>query len=694
MLTNSETGAQALQKSRQAGRALSSGEGARFDFELLVGKHFRWDELLYPVPAAVKTLGLVTLLAAQLPNDVDLSNTAPQNGFKYVRHPKSFRATTIQLGNDAWSALNVAQKNMHFIYLECSQIENHVKNTVLALLKRDVNIINEIVPQALSKIKDITLECVKKASETEKDFQKVMNLTAEVSESCASKQGQINEDLKKNEAEARYTKNKLEEEEKEAKRFAEEENEMKKSTEEAEKKFQAVMNESPSAGHLFGLALGDALIEVVKFVPNMFKSYDETKQLSGFTQSKNKGRKKKEISRRFKSSLANTILKAQTMLNQFDEVCSKKTDNSLKNDEIQNNYRDCMAFFADQLKTNSKDNDDEINDLFKEGHNIAEKILNQFNQVESNKENEMAKLKKRLQEFQSSVFTVTSKYKSIEEQLSDVGETPSQAMQNDAKLTGNSSVMNAYVETHRMKMMLMEQVLKNNKEEYKVKVKEATEARRRMNETIRELEKINLNHLSLTEIQDVLFKAMGLIGELREHWSKLVLWFEGMATLMQVVLTDHVDEFTKRAASGKKFLNDDMNDSFNNIIDIIFNTTKSCLFTAHCVQSLASTYYTISDKYVIHSIAGFSQIMALDPQKDIHKIDVVREKLFSDCDNAEKKINDEIEQHTNKMMEQAQKRREQIQDTMRKTLPPISPQEEVRLSAIVTKSTENLEDFV
>ena len=75
---------------------------------LMMSPSVNWAEFLTPAPLTIALLGQLLLIAGE--KDFSLENQRPENGFRYIEHPKSFRACLVQVSNTGWIAFNEAHK--------------------------------------------------------------------------------------------------------------------------------------------------------------------------------------------------------------------------------------------------------------------------------------------------------------------------------------------------------------------------------------------------------------------------------------------------------------------------------------------------------------------------------------------------------------------------------------------------------
>lgn len=69
----------------------------------------------------------------------------PQDGFKYIKYPVSFRASLVQVSNEGWKAFNQAHNNMSQIAMYSDLIPAKVSDALNLLVKGtalEINIVS------------------------------------------------------------------------------------------------------------------------------------------------------------------------------------------------------------------------------------------------------------------------------------------------------------------------------------------------------------------------------------------------------------------------------------------------------------------------------------------------------------------------------------------------------------------------
>ncbi|CAF2962652.1 unnamed protein product [Rotaria sp. Silwood2] len=121
--------------------------------------------------------------------DFSLKESIGDYKFKYIRHPESYRATLIQISNDAWEAFLKAHSSMNTIQLYMALIPGHMKTSFRILVKSSPRLLERLLTPSLKSIDMIGKECSKLASATHEAFVNVMQLLGEVIEVTALTQG-------------------------------------------------------------------------------------------------------------------------------------------------------------------------------------------------------------------------------------------------------------------------------------------------------------------------------------------------------------------------------------------------------------------------------------------------------------------------------------------------------------------------
>jgi hypothetical protein len=111
-----------------------------------------WEEMLVKAPEVIALLGQITVLSGSA--DFSLTNNTPVNGFQYMRHPQSFRATLTQVSNDGWSAFRLTHRNMKIIQGNMQTIPEQIKLLLQIIVQSPIKLVRKLATTSVTNIKD------------------------------------------------------------------------------------------------------------------------------------------------------------------------------------------------------------------------------------------------------------------------------------------------------------------------------------------------------------------------------------------------------------------------------------------------------------------------------------------------------------------------------------------------------------
>ena len=91
--------------------------------------------------------------------DFSFVEKLPNETYKYIQSPTSFRATLVQIVNEAYLAFLSAHSNMDQIQLYMQQIPGHVKTSLKLLATAPFPLLERLLPLSLNNIEHTSVEC-------------------------------------------------------------------------------------------------------------------------------------------------------------------------------------------------------------------------------------------------------------------------------------------------------------------------------------------------------------------------------------------------------------------------------------------------------------------------------------------------------------------------------------------------------
>lgn len=141
---------------------------------------FTFVGLLGNGPSTINLLGQIMVISSK--KDFSFRTNLPNATFVYVKYPDSFRATLIQLANEAYNTFLTAHSNMNAIQLNMKQIPGHVKTALKLLASAPMVLLEKLLPLSLNNIERIGIECSNLSATTHNKFADVQFLIGEINE--------------------------------------------------------------------------------------------------------------------------------------------------------------------------------------------------------------------------------------------------------------------------------------------------------------------------------------------------------------------------------------------------------------------------------------------------------------------------------------------------------------------------------
>ncbi|XP_055495082.1 uncharacterized protein LOC129699383 isoform X2 [Leucoraja erinacea] len=257
---------------KMAVRSVTKASDVREDNALFLQPYSNWEQFLMPGPLSVAILGEIIFLSAG--EDFAIDKGMPEEGFKFMKYPKSFRASLVQVSNEGWEAFQIAHKNMDQIRLLSVMVPTDMKDVVKFLMQKNPKFTEDFLPIPLNSIKSTADKCLKLSTVVEDKFNAVICLINELLEACTSSKGVYEEQLReiKNEKERAEMQEKAS---KERKAMIEEHHKkLEAQMKEAKEDYKASMDSIPVGWDAMKMSMAETLVNAVSaFISgSMFKA--------------------------------------------------------------------------------------------------------------------------------------------------------------------------------------------------------------------------------------------------------------------------------------------------------------------------------------------------------------------------------------------------------------------------------------
>merc|ERR1712212_323660 len=163
---------------------VTTSTAAKDDFVLQETRNTNWAQYLIPAPMTVKVLAKI--LYVSMERDFSLEESAPRDGFQFIRFPQSFRASLVQVAGEGHVAFTVAHGSMDKIRLLMHEMPKHFKNAMKILFLGDTYDLENVLPTQLTAMKDSATACNIEAQKTKTKFDNVADLLRELLVVCTA----------------------------------------------------------------------------------------------------------------------------------------------------------------------------------------------------------------------------------------------------------------------------------------------------------------------------------------------------------------------------------------------------------------------------------------------------------------------------------------------------------------------------
>ena len=492
--------------------------------------------------------------------------------FKFLKWPKSFRASLFQVSNSVCTAFRHAHKNMDFIRLSMKRVPGHLSDALQLLTEGTAEEITDGLSIDLGQITTIGNSCRAKVEEVVKFYDLVILELNELTEATLQTKGVTEEARIKTKGLLIAHENEQRLNENEETRLREEIEKIKKQLEEETSEFKKVLS---------GMGTWDSMVRQIvcvaanatanTVVQGLVMSYG----VSSISRS----------SSNFESVVGvGGLLASEFLLGVINSMSSPKQGYEVPPDQF-----DEQGLFgrAQQLRTVaqnlSKSFEIDVKlDLMALKDQVLLKDASaslgvQMNKIQKSNEGKtkdqllkicqeliklIAGIEKALEKKNPNVIDLHEKCKQIEEECIKLGDAktrsshypiPSPALLESAKQAmSKGNLSGAYAKEMQLKLELTREQMRSTE-------KRADELKDRQLKNTRELQ-ITLSELSRfretaatqDEILEQIGKGLVAFGKLKKQWTDLLQFFDGMTTLVNTTLGPRLQQFVDGAKVAEK----------------------------------------------------------------------------------------------------------------------------------------------
>ena len=487
--------------------------------------------------------------------------------FKFLKWPKSFRASLFQVSNSVCTAFRHAHKNMDLIRLSMKRVPGHLSDALQLLTEGTAEEITDGLSIDLGQITTIGNSCRAKVEEVVKFYDLVILELNELTEATLQTKGVTEEARIK-------TKGLLIANENEETRLREEIEKIKKQLEEETSEFKKVLS---------GMGTWDSMVRQIvcvaadttvnTVVPGLVMSYG----VSSIAKSSSNIESVVGVGGLLASQVLPGVINSMPIPKQgselppyqFDEQrlfgraqeLRKVAQNLSKLFEIDIKL-DLMALKDQSLLENANASLDVKMDKIQKSNEgkIKEKLLEICQRLKKL----IAGIKKALEKKDSNVILLHIECQKIEEKCIKLGDAktksslfpiPSPALLESAKqamFKGKSNLSEAYAKEMQLKLELTKEQMRSTEKRADELKDRQLKNTRELHITLSELSRFRETVATQDEILEQIGKGLVAFGKLKKQWTDLLQFFDGMTTLVNTTLGPRLQQFVDGAKVAEK----------------------------------------------------------------------------------------------------------------------------------------------
>lgn len=658
-----------------ASNAVSSKEAVDEDFRNQLSTEMGWEHLLSPAPLSIGLLGDLMIMSTQT-RDFPIDGQLPKAGaILYVKYPKSFRATLVQIANEGQRAFMVAHNNMDKIRLLTAYVPGYMKEATEILVTGDEELVADYLPAPMFRIREAAQSSVSLSKAVVWQFEHVMNLTAEVLEMCTSEKSLQENNLEKAIWEQKSVNLTLTS-------YQQLVDQLNSSIardvavmDRAEETMRKALKDMPSGWEMIGM-------NFVQNVGDMLTStFQSVGTLGGILHGGNRDYSLGDSSVAPESTsqpFPGPSESALSMGIDWDPCIIQKQRSVIKMETLATQLRDNYKQLASIDSSKSRYNPDSdiskleaiasdvemclpLAETVEQGllvvrelaqlasqekpENITNEIFNKRRQTDLENlgknaglqfRRSIVNMKNLLMRYQQAVPNNTPLLSRGRKQANTKGLASQQAL---ASCQYRADMAQATLLTTRQAMEeTTAKMIETNKEVIKL---------------LTDQQNLKLDEIRYDEIIKALEKGIEKLGILKKHWTQLVMFFQKIANIVENVAAKSIEDFANHIDTTSLKLR---NIHKELVIDQLYAKAIKATQASSFVNNIATTYVNVSDKFIMPRVSSLSKLIVTDPKT----ADVERIKLLGDCSNDSEAIIEMIVTEKKAVIQRIEQRAAQI----------------------------------
>lgn len=570
---------------------------------------------------------------------------------------------------------------MDQIRLRSANVPGHLKEAVTILLKAKDYELQDMLPIPLNAIQETADECLNLAISVEQKFVAVIDLTAELLEACVNAKSSYEHEYKEVEIALEIAS--------ENKRTAEEQKNLSKeaydrmaeSVDDAEKAFKDAMESTPSGWDIVAMNAVEGITNAyTKGVSGVFSLLTGEKKLKarGLQNQPDEDQKMpmaaglqlkdQDIKAYQKASLLRAYIKTPV------DLCITGT---LLNVNLKKNERQLIAVkehfknvLTETEKMEKSLETDRLKKITENGIVLLDRLLKVARAIVTDKD-ETTQLADSLLSLQDTINAFDIEGTTIMGASPTDTQGPNQKQMPPPPVESDSAVKHA-IENSRFKIEQTSAHLGNIRERYDKACNEMMESSEKLGNIMAEIAKLDIKKIDFETTRKTLSKGIKTLGELREQWGKIVMFFQMMSNLIKCSLNKSLKGFLEHTKVAQTHALEGFSPSKLKK-DMIYKQAFEASKISHVVNMIAGSYVEISNQHLMHRIAGLGKLLSYDHEKDMVQIQRERLLLHEGLQDAQKSIRNLVLKRKKEFDDQCVARVNKLKTELKSVLPPEDP---------------------
>ena len=624
--------------------------------------YYNWGELLAPAPIAISTLGQLIMMSTQI-TDFPIDVHLPTGGYTYIKYPKSFRTTLLQISHQGYLAFLKAHTNMDMIRMHNSNVPGHIKDATRYLISRNEVYIVNLLPISMWYVKEAADQSKELSAEVAKEFQLVVELIQEtilaVSDTKNGKEVKLREvesDIEMSEISRNFSQNEM--------KHLEEKNQM----------LSDMLNS-------FGTRQKNIFVRTIyrneDFVINLSKEW-----LSSQTEGRHE--RHRDI---FYYDKSNWEYDFGDERLDIDKCIEKNNQNLLDLIIVMGQYRFKYETWQNSSETKNEpfNGMEDAVELEKGLENLARcssvdvivtKLSDLIKRLQNVKFEMLQKTSGRPGAEAMDDLILTIKKVRSESKLKPKKErsesTPmlKKSTKSGKKGFDNANLVETWTKVYKQQFEMLQSVINTTEDIVKVNNQQMELRRQKTKQILDKIKSLDITKISYQEVIKALREGLEELGKLKTDWTKLISFYSKLSIFITKATEESIAliEISRVIERDVNALDDD--EIYSRFMEKVEKANEAS-FLIHGVSDM---YVNVSETYIMDRIASLDNLMSVDANNKV-ELKKLQKELIKDTEKASEGIRSYIKQDETSLQMKLVDRKNQIMDEYQFMIDCISPED-------------------